>query len=245
MPIDDSRLQSSLVQLRSADLTSGELEASLRVVVTATQQIFDADGAGLMIIDDQEALHHVGATDARSAAFEAAQEECGEGPCVDSLVLDVVVSTDDLGADPRWPQLQEMIGGLGIGAMLGVPIHIGGSTIGSLNVFRTRPGGWDDSEVSAIGAHARVIEETLGAAMLAHGNSRLVDQLTHALENRVSIERAVGIVMARRDLDPTRAFNHLRLRARNERRTLREVADEVVDGIGVRPDPRPDQDQRV
>ena len=48
-----------------------------------------------------------GATDARSAAFEAAQEECGEGPCVDSLVLDVVVSTDDLGADPRWPQLFE------------------------------------------------------------------------------------------------------------------------------------------
>ena len=46
-----------------------------------------------MLIDDQQALHYVGATDGRAAALEAAQEESGEGPGIDSLVNDTLVFT--------------------------------------------------------------------------------------------------------------------------------------------------------
>ena len=58
--------------------------------------MFGADGAGVMLLDDEQALHYVGATDGRAAAFEAAQEETGEGPCVDSLIYDLTVFTADL-----------------------------------------------------------------------------------------------------------------------------------------------------
>lgn len=242
MRIDQERVQASVERLRGADLRSGELDASLRHVITATQEIFGADGAGLMLLDDQDALHYVGATDGRSAAFEAAQEECGEGPCVDSLVHDRVVSSTDLEADERWPKLQAAVGGIGIRSMLGVPIHLGGPTVGSLNVFRAEPAPWDDSEIDAIRAHGRVIEELLGAAVLARQQGTIVAQLTEALENRVTIERAVGVLMARKGLDPTGAFNELRQAARNARRRVQEVAAEVLaDPSFAPPEPPPDE----
>jgi GAF domain-containing protein len=226
--IEQGRVEASVERLHTADLRSGELDASLREVIAATQEIFGADGAGLMLLDDQDALHYVGATDGRSAAFEAAQEECGEGPCVDSLVHDRVVSSPDLEADDRWPTLQALVGGVGIRAMLGVPIHLGGPAVGSLNVFRLEPSPWDDSEIAAIAAHGRVIEELLAAAMLARSRHTIVQQLTQALESRVTIERAVGVLMARKGLDPTGAFNELRRSARSARRRVQDVAEELL-----------------
>lgn len=231
MPIDEARLRKSLEAL-SGNL-QGDLEATLREVARSTCVIFDAAGAGVMLIDDNQVLHYVGATDPRSAALEAAQEEAGEGPCVDSLIHDVVVMTSDIATDPRWPVVSEAVGGLGIHAVLGVPIHIGGSTVGSLNTYRDRAGEWHNSEVAAIQAHARVIEELLGTAILAREKHTIAEQLRHALESRVVIERAVGVVMARRGIDAVGAFNELRLEARSQRRRVVDVAQSLIDEFSV------------
>lgn len=226
--IDPASTERSVQSLRTADLTSGELEASLRAVVEATKTIFGADGAGVMLLDDQQALHYVGATGGRAAALEAAQEETGEGPCVDSLMHDTIVHTDDLLADLRWPLLQSQIGDLGIRAILGVPLHLGLSAVGSLNVYRHRPWQWHASDLQAIDAHGKVLEELLGSAMLAQRRSTIVDQLNSALSNRVTIERAIGIVIGQTGLDPVKAFNELRQLARSRRIRVAELADEVV-----------------
>lgn len=235
MRIDDATLHRALDALTATDLPRGDLEASLREVVGATRVIFDAAGAGIMLIDDGQVLHYVAATDARAAALEAAQEESGQGPCVDSLINDEIVHTDDLATDPRWPTVSEALGGLGIHAILGVPIHIGGTAVGSLNTYRDSPGEWDESEISAIKAHGRIVEELLGVAILARERHTIAEQLRHALESRVMIERAVGVVMAKRHLDPVHAFNELRTRARSERRRVIDVAHEVLGSAEFQP----------
>jgi GAF domain-containing protein len=225
---DSASVRESIAALRRSDLLSGELLASLHAVVDATRVVFGADGAGVMLLDDQQALHYVGATDGRAAAFEAAQEETGEGPCVDSLLYDMTVSTVDLATDPRWPQLTKQIGGLGVRGILGVPLHLGATTVGSLNAYYVAAHDWGDDHLAAMSAHARVVEELLGTAVLAQQRSVIVDQLNRALENRVTIERAIGVIMATSDLDPVRAFNELRRAARTQRRRVAELADEVL-----------------
>ena len=235
MRIDDATLHRALETLTAADLPHADLEASLREVVGSTRIIFDAAGAGIMLIDEGQVLHYVAATDARAAALEAAQEEAGEGPCVDSLINDVVVHTADLATDPRWPTISEALGGLGIHAVLGVPIRIGGGAVGSLNTYRDRPGEWDDSEIAAISAHGRIVEELLGVAILARERHTIANQLRHALESRVTIERAVGVVMARNSIDPVRAFNELRAQARSERRRVIDIAHELLGGAEFQP----------
>ena len=237
--VDLNSAARSVEALRASSLETGELEASLRAVADATTKLFDADGGGIMMIDDQQALHYMGATSGLSAALEAAQEETGEGPCVDALLHDVVTHTSDLVHDERWPLLRSQIAALGVHAVLGIPLHVGHSAIGSLNVYRLDKGKWSDADIAAIGTHAAVIEELLAHAMQAQQNHTIVRQLTTALENRVSIERAVGIVMATRDLDQTKAFNDLRLHARSRRIRVVELADEVLTSRTFPPPPQP------
>jgi hypothetical protein len=226
--VDRASVASSIELLRRTDLVGGELQSSLHAVVDATRVVFGADGAGVMLLDDEQALHYVGATDGRAAAFEAAQEETGEGPCVDSLVYDLTVFTADLATDPRWPLLSEEIGALGVRGIIGVPLHLGANAIGSLNAYYVEPHDFGPDHVAAIEAHAVILEELLGTAVLARQRSVIVDQLNRALEHRVTIERAIGVVMATLDLDPVRAFNELRRLARAQRRRVADLAEEVL-----------------
>jgi hypothetical protein len=100
--------------------------------------------------------------------------------------------------------------------------------VGSLNVYRYEPGPWQPTDVDAICAFGRLVEELLATAMIARERHTIVDQLTSALANRVTIERAVGVVMASLDLDPVRAFDALRRTARARRTKVADVAAEIV-----------------
>jgi len=226
--VDSGNVATTIATLQETDVLEGELRAALQAVVEATHDVFGADGAGVMLIDDQHALHYVGATDGRAAALEEAQENAGHGPCVDSLVNDQIVHTEDLLEDPRWPGLRSETESLGVRAILGVPLHHGGTTVGSLNVYRFTSGEWQPDDVDAIAAFGRLVEEMLGTAMVARDRHTLVDQLSTALDSRVTIERAVGVIMATRGLDPVPAFDALRRRARARRIRVGDLAAEVI-----------------
>jgi len=198
-------------------------------VANATATTFGADGGGVMLVDDQQALHYIGATDGKSAALEAAQQETGQGPCVDSLIHGMVVHSADLAADSRWPDLRAAITDLGIHAVIGVPLHVGLVAIGSLNVYRFERWEWTGTDVDAISAHALVIDELLSAAMLARRQHVIVDQLTTALTNRVTIDRATGVVMGLRSVDAAAAFQAMRLEARSRRMRVVDYARQVVE----------------
>ena len=58
----------------------------------------------------------------------------------------------------------------------------------------------------------------------------LVRQLRAALESRIVIEQAKGVIAAHAGVDVTEAFERLRREARNSGRLLAEVAGAVVDG---------------
>ena len=231
MPFDDTSLAAALDTLRAEHLQHDELESSLRRVIDTTCALFDVSGAGLMVVDDNDTLRYVAATDGRSAALEAAQAETGEGPCVESLLNDQVVHTDDVTHDPRWPNLAANIGGLGVGALLGVPIHVGKTSVGSLNVYTDAGCSWSDAEVAALRAFGLVVEELLQQALTSRQRHVLAEQLDRALSTRVVIDRAVGVVMAEQRTDPMTAFNILRTQARSQRRKVIDVAAEVLEAV--------------
>jgi transcriptional regulator with GAF, ATPase, and Fis domain len=226
--VDPNAVARSVADLRADDLGKGELRAALNAVVEASAAVFGADGAGVMLIDDEQALHYVGATDGRAAALEAAQEETGEGPCIDSLVNDTLVCTSDLIDDDRWPRLRQQIGSLGVRAILGAPLRLGMGAIGSLNVYRFEPWTWDEADIAGVQAYAQVVEELLGAAILARQRHTIVDQLSRALQHRVVIERAVGVLMATEGMDAVRAFDGLRRAARSRRVRVSDLAEQIL-----------------
>jgi GAF domain-containing protein len=225
--IDPSALERSLALLRERSAEDG-LMAALEEVIGATRELFGASGAGLMMVDDQSALTAVAATDEPGRLLEIRQQENGHGPCVDSLTFDQIVSTPDLAEDERWPMLVPELPDRGVRAVLGVPIHVDKVAVGSLNVYRERPGEWDPSEAVALEAYGRLIESLLSTALQARERGQLAQQLQHALDHRVVIERAIGVIMARQNLGPVDAFNQLRHTARSSERKVADVAAELL-----------------
>jgi GAF domain-containing protein len=227
--IDPQALSSSLDALRGLVRDGGELRSALTNVTDAVAGLFPVGGAGLMLIDDGQVLRYLAATDPASAALEAAQEELGHGPCVDSLVHNVLVTTSDVLTDERWPALGERLETAGVRAVLGVPVELAGGPVGSLNVYRQEPYEWDESECAALQAFAGVVNSLMGSAVQAHEQSAVVAQLQHALDSRVQIERAVGLLMGREGIDAVDAFARLRSTARNRRIKVVAVAAELLE----------------
>lgn len=57
------------------------------------------------------------------------------------------------------------------------------------------------------------------------------EQLSHALETGRETSIAIGILMERRGLDRTQAFEALRAHARTQRRRVHEIAGEIVEAL--------------
>ncbi|MCA1845744.1 MAG: GAF and ANTAR domain-containing protein [Actinobacteria bacterium] len=228
MHIGDDALEQALGHLTRLELARLELGGALTSLVESIPTLFQADGAGIMLVDEDQVLRYVAATDRVAQILESAQEATGVGPCVESLVENEVVAVSDLETDPRWPTIVPLLAPNGIAAVLGVPIVVAGNPVGSLNAYRREAYHWDDSDVDAIRAFARLTEDLMALAVIADRQDRLVEQLQRALRVRVAIERAVGIIMASESTDAVTAFETLRRLARSTRRRVADIAADVI-----------------
>ena len=160
-------------ELNRPDLAEEEITASVARTLARAAEVFGVTGVGLMLTDPaDQTLRYVAATDALAARLEAAQEESGEGPCVEAFVLNRTVATPDVRVDPRWPTLQRMPNLGDVAAVLGVPTRLGSEPIGSLNAYSSEPRIWDESEIAAIAAFNELLESRLAAATWAQSRSR-------------------------------------------------------------------------
>lgn len=230
MEIDRDVLRQNLDRLSGLAPESLELSELIGEVVESVKVVFEIDGAGMLIVDDARVLRSITDGDRSGKLLERAQEEIGEGPCVDSFFYDRLVVSGDIESDPRWPRFSAAVIPHGVGAVLGTPVRIGGGPVGTLNVCVDGKHEWVDTELEAIGSYARVLENLLLAGLIAHRNDTLARQLQYALDYRVPIERAVGYLMAVHRTDPVAAFERLRRAARSSRRRVWDLAGEILAG---------------
>ena len=226
--IDATALAASLRRLEKQQANT-VLEESLQRVVDACLQMFDITGSGLMLADEHSELRYAVYTDPTSRLLEDAQLQTGEGPCVDTFVHDALTSTPDLQADARWPRLTAQLAGSGIRAVLGVPVHLNGIPVASLDIYLDREHVWDAAEEHALSRFGDVAEAMLATAVTAEQAGALAAQLNYALDYRVPIERGVGFLMSRENLDHVAAFHRLRTAARSSRRKIGDVAQTLLE----------------
>lgn len=236
MNIDDAALAESIHRLTRSSVDDGSVMTALEQVVAACVDLFAVGGAGLLIADEQDVLAYAAASDGPGRILETTEAQAGEGPCTEAFVKDRVVTTRDITAEAdRWPVLAAQLADQPVRAVLGVPVRMGGVPVGTLDVYREHPHDWDDSEVAALGRYAEVIATTLAASLQAHTAGQLARQLQYALDYRVVIERGVGYLMAKKDVDAVLAFNMLRGAARHRRIKVGRVAEHVLE-TGSLPD---------
>lgn len=211
--------------VREFDLTD-----VLDELATHTVDILDATGVGVSVCVGDDRLRFVTATSALVVGIEEQQDEHQYGPCVEAFRSGEIVAVGNLGDLDRWPEYRAAAEQVGVSSVAGIPMVVDGLRLGALDVYDVSERAWSDDNLDA----ARVLADIATVYVVRAGElaeaRELTGQLQHALDSRVVIEQAKGMVARDLDVDVDAAFTSLRRHARSNHRRLREVAAAVVDG---------------
>ncbi|UFU02236.1 GAF and ANTAR domain-containing protein [Ruania suaedae] len=206
-----------------------DVDEALRTLAENLTDLLALAGSGVTL-GLEERLRAATAVPPHLAALEHYQEQHQEGPCVSAYHTGEVVAVSDLREETRWPGYRTIAADVGVRAVAGMPMKLAGNAVGALNMYHAEPHIWDDSDLLAARALSNMATAYLIHSSTLSQQNQLSDQLQHALDSRVLIEQAKGVLTQTHALTLTEAYELLRRNARNNGRKVREVADDVVEG---------------
>ena len=203
----------------------------LQRLADACVDLLGAAAAGLLLLDQRGGLAVVASSSEETRLLEVFQLQNNQGPCLDCVHTATAVVSGDLHAEnARWPLFVPAASAAGFRSVVAVPMRLRTETIGGLNLFY--PGAQELPAADQRVAQALADVATIGILQqrLTHRNVVLAEQLQQALNSRVTIEQAKGVLAERDTISMDSAFARIRRHARDHNLKLTEVALAVVNG---------------
>lgn len=110
------------------------------------------------------------------------------------------------------------------------PLRSRGHVIGVVELYSRHRHAFDSGASNAVQALADVAAATIEHVRTLEQTARLVGQLQNALDHRVVVEQAKGVLAERLGVDCHAAFHELRNTARREQKPVSDIASAVVAG---------------
>jgi transcriptional regulator with GAF, ATPase, and Fis domain len=202
----------------------------LHVLTERCVQLLDVSAAGLLLTDGQNKLQVVAASSEQTRLLELFQLQTDQGPCLDCFRTGQPVSVTDLRSAGRWPRFTAAAAEVGFSAVHALPMRLRTEVVGALNLFDVTPGALDEGKLRIGQALADVATIGLLQQRAIQRRDVVTEQLQAALNSRVLIEQAKGVLAERLRLPVDQAFAILRNGARSHNRQLSELAQAIVDG---------------
>jgi GAF domain-containing protein len=225
-----ARLADVFVEMADTLVDDFDVIDFLHVLAGRCVDLLGVSAAGLLLTDQQGALQVVAASSERTRMLELFQLQTDQGPCLDCFRTGQPVSVTDLPSAERWPRFGAAAAEVGFAAVHALPMRLRDEIIGALNLFHVDPGPLDENRQRIGQALADVATIGLLQQRAIHRRDILTDQLQTALNSRILIEQAKGVLAERHHVDLDEAFVLLREGARSRNRRLSELARSVVDG---------------
>lgn len=206
------------LSMHEEDTVSDTVERVLDFARTAV----DCSHAGVVFVHAKQRIETVASTDPVVAALHAKQMELHEGPDISMVRERVSVLVDDTHDEDRWPTWAAAAAETGFRSVMGARLYNSTRTIGSLNLYDSRPHHFTETDMQVAHVLAR-------HAAIAMSRMQESEHLWRAIDARKLIGQAQGILMQRYDLDGDRAFEVLRRYSQTHNIKLRDVAQMVVD----------------
>ena len=202
-----------------------------------TAQVSDASSAGLLLADPHGQLQYMASSQESVKLLELFQLQHHEGPCLDSFRTGTAVVNSDLRhAGHRWPLFAPRAVGEGFQSVHAFPLRHRQKVIGALNLFSSNPGRLDPTDVRIVQCLADIATIGLLQERTIRSAEIVTEQLQHALNSRVTIEQAKGVLARTHGVDVDAAFELMRDYARRNRHPLSDVARAVVTDPARHPD---------
>lgn len=201
----------------------------LTLLTARTAELFEQSEAGLLLADLAGRVNVAASSSHRMELLELFEIQQDEGPCLDCYRSGEPVRCPDLSvAMDRWPRFAPEAIAHGYGSVYALPMRLRSQVIGSLNLLREAQGDLDANDLVVAQALADVATIGILQQRAAAEQRLLAEQLQYALDSRVTIEQAKGVMAEYARLDMDAAFDALRTYARNKNERLVDVAHAVA-----------------
>lgn len=204
----------------------------LEGLVRSCVELLGVDQGGLLLIDQRGSLQLVASSSEATRVVELLQLQAEEGPCVECVSTGAPVTAEDLSSESdRWPGFAPAAVSAGFVSVHALPMRLRETTIGGLNLFTTEAGQTLDEDDLRI-AQALADVATIGVLQQRSVSraSLVAEQLQAALNSRIVVEQAKGVLAERGKLNMASSFDRLRAYARGTHQKLSEVSADVVGG---------------
>ncbi len=226
----ESLLVATLVELADNLVDNYDVIEILTMLSDRCVQVVDVAAAGVMLAQPGGELQFIASSSESMRVVELFQIQTNEGPSMDCFHNGTAIVNCRLDEpDARWPQFTPRAIAQGFRTVHCLPMRLRGRTIGGLNLYCRESRELDGDDIIAVQGLADVAT----IAILQHRTSldakTLNDQLGFALNSRIVIEQAKGMVSQAAQCDMAAAFERLRAHARNHNQRLTDVAKSVVE----------------
>jgi GAF domain-containing protein len=199
----------------------------LQTLVETCRRVLDVEEAGILLADDLGDLEVVASTSA--SLVETMQLDARSGPCWTCFTTAEPVLLPDVDVDAgRWPEFVVVAREQGFRSVHAVPLRLRGTVIGTLNLLGSAVGVLGERDVRVAQALADVATIGILQERALRESSLVQQQLQGALDTRVVIEQAKGVVAHVRGVSTDEAFVLIRRHARDNRLKLADVAQQLV-----------------
>lgn len=230
-PGRERALADTFVMLADTLVDDYDVVDFLHRLADACVTLLGAATAGLLLADQRGGLAVVAASSEETRVLEVFQLQNDEGPCLECVRAGNPVSSGDLVADgQRWPRFAAAAAGAGFRSVAALPMRLRTEVVGSLNLFYADPQLVESAELELAQAFADVATIGILQQRAKHRSKILAEQLQFALDSRVSIEQAKGMLSERHGLAMDQAYERIRRHARNNNLKLTDVAVAIVRG---------------
>ncbi len=227
--ISTEELSHVFVEVADTLVAEFDLFEFLHNLTERAATVCEALATGILLADQHGNLQYMAASTRQAELIELFQIQRSQGPCFDCFrTREPVINSDLATAVDRWPDFAPRALQAGFGSVHALPMRLRNETIGTLNIFGSDAGHFDETEVRIVQALADVATIAILQERSVQRAETLTEQLQGALNSRIVVEQAKGVMSALRGVSPDGAFVLLRTHARDQRLRLSDVALAVL-----------------
>jgi GAF domain-containing protein len=219
-------LAQAFVSLAEALVTGYDVIDLLTRLVNDTVELLGATAGGILLADTQGELRVVAASNEDARLIELLQLQRDQGPCLECYRTGLPVTVPDLAqAATRWPAfVSAATKSSEFHAVDALPLRLRGQAIGALNLWHRQPTSLGASELALAQALADVATVAILQERALRRSEVVNEQLQTALNSRVIIEQAKGVLVQHSRLEMSQAFELMRRYARSHNERLVDIA---------------------
>ncbi|MGW0903191.1 ANTAR domain-containing protein [Streptomyces sp. NPDC002853] len=202
----------------------------LHQMTVRCQELLDVTDAAVFLAHPNLNLHSPAPCDPSPALQDVVDAACRQGPAVDAhRTTRPVASLRLVDAAARWPQFTPHLLNAGYTLATALPMRLRQDNIGSLLLLHTGDRALNPDDLALAQALADAATIGLIQARTIRQQHTVNEQLHGALQSRIIIEQAKGVLAARSNVTLNQAFDVLRRYARQHRILLSRVARDVIE----------------